>query len=98
MDFTYLVAFALSVLVGFAIALALIIAGRTPNRKHYRIGVAGVIATDYLLLINWSAITLNEIWILAVDLAFFTIYGCMGIAIGMLPVIAAVTITRRLRR
>lgn len=98
MDFTYWIAFALSLLAGFIAAFALVAAGKQPTRKHYRRIVASMIAVDYLLLINWSAITLEESWILAVDLVFFTIYGAIGAAIGMFPAIIIGAIVRRLRR
>ncbi|WP_423602674.1 hypothetical protein [Sphingomonas sp. MS122] len=98
MDFTYWIAFALSLLVGLVTAFALVAAGKQPTRKHYRRIVASVVAIDCLLLINWSAITLEESWILAVDLVFFTIYGALGAAIGMFPAIVVGAIVRRLRR
>ncbi len=98
MDFTYFVALALSALFGFIVAAALVAAGKAPTLKHYRTTVFSMMAIDYLVLINWPAVTFQESWILAVDFVFFTIYGVIGVAIGMFPVIAARAIIQRLRR
>ena len=98
MDFTYATAFALSLLVGFFAALLLALAGKAVTRTHYRRMFMGVVAADFLLLVNWSRLSLDTSWILIADLVFFTLYGAIGIGIGMAPAIAVRAMIRRLRR
>jgi len=98
MDFTYYVAFVLALLVGGITATVLVLARKPLNAKGYRVSVTFAVALDFLLLVNWSALPLEEAWVLSADLLFFSLYSLVGCALGMLPVKAVRAIVRRLRR
>lgn len=97
MDFTYYVAFALSVVIGFASALIFI---ALKGRSYWRFTAASLLAAvfaDFALLVDWShAREMTAIFLLT-DAAIFAVYGLVGCAIGALPVIGARSVYRMFR-
>jgi hypothetical protein len=96
MDFTYLVALVLSVIIGFAGAL-MFIAMRGQSYRRFAISVVFVIvAADFALLVDWSRANEFTASFLLTDAAFFVGYGIVGGLIGALPVLGLRAAYRRL--
>lgn len=97
MDFTYYVAFALSVLIGFVGALVFVMLKR---RSYWRFALTILLVAvfaDFSLLVDWSHANEMTAALLLTDAAYFTAYGLVGCAIGALPVVAAYGIYRLVR-
>ncbi len=97
MDFTYLVALFLSVIVGFASALVFAALRGKSLRRLFLSAVAFAVAVDFALLIDWGRweeITANFIM---TDAVFFLAYAVPGTAVGALPVLGLRWLYRRLK-
>lgn len=98
MDFTYIVALMISVIVGFGIALVFItIKGQNLWKLFISAIIVAVIA-DFALLINWSHREEITAGFLLRDLAFFVSYGLIGCVVGALPVLGSRWLYRRFKR
>ena len=98
MDFTYFLALALSIVIGFASALVFI---AVRGRSYLRLaGFALIVAVsaDFALLVDWSHADEMTAALLFVDAAFFAVYGLIGCVVGALPVLGLRAIYRRIRR
>ena len=98
MDFTYYVAFALSVVVGFASALAFIL---MRWRSYWRLVVIALlvsVAVDFALLLDWSHANDMTLGFLLTDAAVFAACGLVGCIIGSLPVVGLRGVYRLIRR
>jgi hypothetical protein len=98
MDFTYFVALALSIIIGFASALVFI---AVRGRSYLRLAgfaVIAAVAADFALLIDWSHANQMTAAFLVTDAAFFAVYGLIGCFVGALPVLGLRGLYRRVRR
>lgn len=96
MDFTYLVALILSVVIGFAGALVFIaMRGRSYRRLVVSVLLV-IVAADFALLLDWSRANEFTASILLADAAFFVGYGLVGGLIGALPVLSLRAAYRKL--
>lgn len=96
MDFTYLVALFLSVVIGFAGALVFI---AMRGRSYRRLAIAVllvIVAADFALLLDWSRVNQFTLSLLLTDAAFFVGYGLLGGLMGALPVLGLRAAYRRL--
>lgn len=98
MDFTYFVAFALSVIIGFASALVFIAVRGRSYLRLAAFSLIAAVAADFALLIDWSRTDEMTATFLLTDAAFFAVYGLIGGVVGALPVIGSRLIYRRFRR
>ena len=97
MDFTYIVALCLSVLIGFASAV-LFVAFR--GRSYWRLAIPALlvaVAADFALLLDWSRANEFPASLLLADAVFFVGYGLIGCFIGALPVVGARAAYRRFK-
>lgn len=97
MDFTYHVALALSVVIGFAGALIFV---ALKGRSYWRLALTTVLVAvfaDFALLVDWRRANEMTAAFLRTDAAYFAVYGLVGCAIGALPVIGARWIFRLVR-
>lgn len=98
MDFTYIVAAFLSLIIGFCSAAVFVaVRGRSP-RKLIWIAVAVSVVADFVLLIDWRRIGDMSPGMLAADLGFFTLYAFIGCGFGAYPVLAVRNVLRRERK
>lgn len=95
MDLTYFVALGLALIVGFTGAL--IFVARQGHSKRRLLGWATLVSVivDFAFLIDWTRVSEFPIALLALDLVFFTLYGVIGCALGILPVLAVRKALRR---
>lgn len=97
MDFTYFVAFALSVVIVFVSALIFI---ALKGRSYWRFSLTTLLVAvfaAFALLVDWRHANEMSAVFLLTDASFFTVYGLVGCAIGALPVIGARGIYRLVR-
>ncbi|SRR5690606_3310619 len=96
MDFTYYVAFALSLVIGFVGALIFVMLKGSSYWRFALTTLLVAVFADFALLIDWSyADEMTDVLLL--DAAFFTAYGLVGCAIGAVPVLGARGIYRLVR-
>lgn len=96
MDFTYLVALLLSVVIGFTGALVFI---AMRGRSYWRLAISVLLVTvtaDFALLLDWSKADEFTASFLLTDAAFFVGCGLVGSLIGPLPVLGLRAGYRRL--
>ena len=89
MDFTYYVAFVLSVVVGFVSALIFI---ALKGRSYWRLALSSLliaVLADFALLVDWRHTNEMTLAFLLTDVAIFTVCGMVGCFIGALPIVAA---------
>jgi hypothetical protein len=98
MDLTYWIAFVFAALVAFGLSIPLALAGREPTRTQRRRLLLFMLATDFVVLVNWTKIADAPWWVPVADLIFFPVYTMIGIAIGTAPSALVLAIVRRLRR
>lgn len=95
MDFTYIVAAFLSLIMGFCSAVVFVaVGGRSPRTLIWIAMVASVIA-DFTLLLDWRRIGDMAPAVLVADLGFFILYAFIGCAFGAYPVLAVRRLLRR---
>jgi hypothetical protein len=97
MDFTYIVAGFISVVVGF-IGAGLFLLMRGQSFRHLLAATVPVaIVIDFVLLLDWSRVEPMTTAFFLTDLAFFTIYALVGCSLGALPLLFARRLYRRLK-
>jgi hypothetical protein len=97
MDFTYIAALCLSVVIGFASAV-LFVALR--GRSYWRLAIPALVvavAADFALLLDWSRASEFPASLLLTDAAFFVGFGLIGCLIGALPVLGVRAAYRRFK-
>ncbi|QKG70598.1 hypothetical protein [Erythrobacter mangrovi] len=96
MDFTYIVAGIISVVVGVVGgSVFLLVQGQTFWRL-LATTVPVAVVLDLALLLDWSRVEPITTSFLLTDLAFFTAYSLVGCSIGALPLVVARRLYRRL--
>ena len=97
MDFTYIFALILSVLIGFASAVVFV---AFRGQSYWRLVSGAVIlalVADFSLLIDWTHTAEMTPRFLLTEGAFFLGYGLVGVIVGVLPVIGSRWIYRTVR-
>lgn len=98
MDFTYIVAAFLSLVIGFCSAAVFVtVRGRSPRKLIWITVVVSVVA-DLVLLVDWRRIGDMSAGTLAADLGFFILYAFIGCGFGAYPVLAVRSLLRRARK
>jgi len=87
MDLTYFVALGLALVIGLVAAVIFVARQGQSKRRLLAWAVLVSAIADFVLLIDWSYVGEYPLWILAIDLFFFAIYGFVGCALGALPVL-----------
>ena len=91
MDFTYLLAAALSLVVGLIAAIPLALDVFARPRLAFALTVAIATFLNLAILINWRALTPGDLDVLAIDLAIFGAVAFVGVAagaiVGTLPIL-----------
>lgn len=98
MDFTYIVAAFLSLVIGFCSAAVFVAVRGRSSRKLIWIAAAVSVVSDFTLLIDWRGIGDMTPGMLIADLGFFILYAFIGCAFGAYPVLAVRNLLRRARR
>jgi len=93
-DFTYLVAGLLSLLIGFVGAILFVLLRWQSYKRLLTITVLITLIADFALLLDWSRTDEMTADFLLIDLAFFAIYALIGCSITALVVLGS----RRLYR
>jgi hypothetical protein len=97
MDFTYLIAGFVAIIVGVGGSVIFII----KRDRSFRLLLAWLIAVtvviDFMLLVDWSHADSMTANLLLTDFAFFTLYALIGCPIGAVPVVAGRALYRKLR-
>lgn len=94
MDFTYIVAGFISVVVG-AVGGSIFVMMQGQSYWRLLAGTVPVaIVVDFALLLDWSGVEPMTITFVLTDLAFFTVYALVGCSLGALPLLCG----RRLYR
>ncbi len=97
MDFTYLIAGFIGVVVG-AIAGSLFLLMR--GESFWRLLAVTVpisVVVDFALLLDWSRVEPMTTTFFLTDLAFFTVYALVGCSLGALPFLGARRLYRLLK-
>jgi hypothetical protein len=95
-DFTYIIAGFLSVVVGaVGGTLFLLMRGESFGRLLATV-VPIAIVVHFALLLDWSRIEPMTTTFFLTDLAFFTLYAVVGCSLGALPFLGARRLYRRL--
>lgn len=96
MDFTYIVAGFISVVVGaVGGSLFLLVRGES-YRRLLAATVPVAIVADFVLLLDWNRVEQMTTTFFLTDLAFFTLYALVGCSLGALPLLGARRLYRRL--
>ena len=98
MDFTYLVAAFLSVLIGFAGAVIFTAIRSRSYGRLLVVTVAIALIADFALLLDWSRADAMTMDLLLTDLAFFSAYAVVGCSIGALFVLSVRQLFRWVRQ
>jgi hypothetical protein len=98
MDFTYIVAAFLSVVVGAVAGSLFILLKGLSFWRLLAVSVPAAIVIDFALLIDWSRMEQMTTVLLLTDFAFFTLYSLVGCSLGALPLLAGRQLYRRLRK
>ena len=85
MDFTYIIAGFLAIVVGFAAGCVFVAFKGKSSLRLFAVASATAFALDWLLLINWAHVGEVPVIILVSDFAFFAIYSLIGCLIGASP-------------
>ncbi|MGV3554022.1 MAG: hypothetical protein ACO1OD_02075 [Croceibacterium sp.] len=97
MDFTYIIAGFISVVVGaLGSGVFLLLRGESFWRL-LAITVPIAIVVDFALLLDWSQIEPMTTAFFLTDLAFFSVYALIGCSLGALPFFGARKLCRVLR-
>lgn len=98
MDFTFFAAFFVAIVAGFVGASIVALSGQRLSRSHFRKIVFWTVPAGFLLSVNWSRVTLADSGMLVVSFVFITLFGAIGVAIGMAPVAVIRALTRGSKR
>ena len=88
MDFTYIVALLLSIIVGSVVFVVFTFAKAKAYWRWVAAATVLGVVLDFALLVDWRQINTVGRRILLFDLVFFTVYGAIGVMLGSLPVLA----------
>lgn len=98
MDFTFIVAGFISVVVG-AVGGSLFLMVRGESFWCLLAATVPVaIVVDFALLLDWSQVEPMTTTFLLTDLAFFALYALVGCSLGALPLFGARRLYRRLQK
>lgn len=97
MDFTYIIAGFISLLVGFVGASVFVIVRGQSFWRLLAATVAVALAADFTLLLDWSHAAEMSASFLLVDLAFFTVYAFVGCPVGAALPLAGRALYRHFR-
>lgn len=98
MDFTFFAVFFVAIVVGFVGASLFALSSQRLRRGHWRKIVFWTVPAGFLLSVNWSRVTLVDTGMLVVSFVFITLFGAIGVAIGMAPVAVITALSRGLKR
>jgi len=98
MDFTYFVAGALGVAVGFVVTTLLAISRMGSTARAFGASFGIALLLDAMLLINWTAINSLPLGVLIIDLAMIAAFTGVGCALGMSPPLLVKGLIRGTRR
>ena len=94
MDFTYFVAFFLSLAVGFVCAIIYVALGSHRWDRLLVCSAAISVVLDFALLIDWAQFNSQYLALLLFDLLIFAFYAVVGVVFGVSPVLAARSLFR----
>jgi hypothetical protein len=97
MDFTYIAAGFISVVVGAVGGSIFLLVQGESYWRLLAATVSAAIVVDFALLLDWSRVERMTTTFLLTDLAFFTLYGLIGCSLGALPLLGARRLYRRLQ-
>lgn len=98
MDFAFFAIFVVAIVAGFVGASLFALSGQPLSRGHWRKIVFWTVPAGFLLSVNWSRVTLADTGMLVVSFVFITLFGAIGVAIGMAPVAVITALSRGLKR
>lgn len=98
MDFTFFAVFFVAIVAGFVGASLFTLSGQRLSRGHWRKIVFWTVPAGFFLSVNWSRVTLADTGMLVVSFVFITLFGAIGVAIGMAPVAVITALSRGLKR
>lgn len=98
MDFTYFVAFFLSIFVGLIGSLIFTVKGAKAPFRWMGIALVTSVIFDLLILIDWSHADGAGGVVLLTSALFFVAYGLVGTVIGFLPAFVVIGLTKLMGR
>ncbi len=96
MDFTWLIALFIAVLVGMLRSLVAVLRKESFLWKNYFATVLMVFSLDLVLLIDWSEVEARTIGLVLLSCLFFALYSLIGCLVGSFPVLAGHWLVKKL--
>lgn len=95
MDFTYYIAAFLALIIGFIASIMFVAAKGHSKRRLLSFALAGSLAVNFSMLINWAHVGEVSAGLLLLDFAFIILFSFAGCALGTLPVLAVRKVWRQ---